>query len=155
MRRVRAVPRTAKGSSGVHGTPVRRWGMGRRPTTGYESEEIPDHMPPANQGAIPVIVRLVDDEHGEHYRPAEARHWTETHVMVGIYGADPDTGRCKDRLAWLRAVHPLLVLGRRDTRHHGPDPRPRWSQPRPTWRSHQRDDGAVENHHQRGRGGRI
>jgi len=34
--------------------------MGRRPTTGYANEEIPGHMPPANQGAIPVLVRLVD-----------------------------------------------------------------------------------------------
>jgi hypothetical protein len=39
--------------------------MGRRPTTGYENEEIPDHMPPANQGApSPVVVRLVDGELG-------------------------------------------------------------------------------------------
>ncbi|HTE64796.1 MAG TPA: BTAD domain-containing putative transcriptional regulator [Candidatus Binatia bacterium] len=41
---------------------------------------------------------------------AEARRWTETHVMVGIYGTDPDTGRRRDRLAWLRAedVHRVL-----------------------------------------------
>ena len=36
--------------------------MGRRPTTGYANEEIPDRMPPANQGAIPVTVRLLDDD---------------------------------------------------------------------------------------------
>jgi hypothetical protein len=71
--------------------------MGRRPTTGYANEEMPDHMPPANQGAIPVLVRLVDDELGEHYRPAEARRWTTTHVMVGLYRTDPDTGRRKDQ----------------------------------------------------------
>jgi hypothetical protein len=49
-------------------------------------------------------------ELGEHYRPAAARRWTETHVMVGIYGTDPVTGRRKDRLAWLRAedVHRVL-----------------------------------------------
>ena len=48
-------------------------GMGRRPTTGYATEEIPDSMPLQNQGAIPVIARLVDSEHGEHFRPAEVR----------------------------------------------------------------------------------
>jgi hypothetical protein len=77
--------------------------MGRRPTTGYANEEIPDSMPLQNRGAIPVLVRLVDGELGEHFRPAEARRWTETHVMVGLYRTDPDTGRRKDRLAWLRA----------------------------------------------------
>jgi len=49
--------------------------MGRRPTTGYANEEIPDHLPPSNQGAIPVVVRLVDKQNGVHYRPAEARRW--------------------------------------------------------------------------------
>ena len=84
--------------------------MGRRPTTGYANEEIPDSMPPANQGAIPVLVRLVDGELGEHFRPAEARRWTETHVMVGLYRTDPDTGRRKDKLAWLRAEDVYRVL---------------------------------------------
>lgn len=60
----------------------------------------PTPMPRHNQGAIAVIVRVVDDEHGEHYRPAEARRWTETHVMVAFRGASP-TGR--DSLAWLPA----------------------------------------------------
>jgi len=84
--------------------------MPRRPTAGYANEEMPDSMPPQNQGAIPVIVRLVDDEHGVHYRPAEARRWTETHVMVGLYRTDPDIGRRKDKLAWLRTedVHRVL-----------------------------------------------
>jgi hypothetical protein len=77
--------------------------MGRRPTTGYSNEEIPDHLPTANQGAIPVVVRLVDDEHGEHYRPAEARRWNRTHVMAAIYSLHPATGRRSDTLAWLRA----------------------------------------------------
>jgi hypothetical protein len=87
--------------------------MGRRPTTGYANEEIPDHLPPANQGAIPVVVRLVDDEHGEHYRPAEARRWNRTHVMVAIYSLHPVTGRRSDTLAWLRAedVHRVLRIG--------------------------------------------
>jgi hypothetical protein len=31
------------------------------------------------------VVRLVDAELGEHFRPAEARRWAETHVMVGLY----------------------------------------------------------------------
>ena len=84
--------------------------MGRRPTTGYANEEIPDHLPPANQGAIPVVVRLVDDELGEHYRPAEARRWNRTHVMVALRDVHPDTGRRSDTLAWLRAedVHRML-----------------------------------------------
>jgi hypothetical protein len=72
--------------------------MPTKPTSGYDNEEIPDHMPPANQGAIPVLVRLADDEHGEHYRQAEARRWTGTHVMVGLNRTDPDTGRRKDQL---------------------------------------------------------
>jgi hypothetical protein len=78
--------------------------------TGCANEEIPDSMPPANQGAIPVLVRLVVGEHGEHYRPAEARRWTETHVMVVRYRTDPDTGRRKDQLAWLRAEDVYRVL---------------------------------------------
>jgi hypothetical protein len=84
--------------------------MPTRPTSGYDNEEIPDSMPLQNQGAIPVLVRMVDGELGEHYRPAEARRWTETHVMVGLYRTDPDTGRRKDQLAWLRAedVHRVL-----------------------------------------------
>jgi hypothetical protein len=49
------------------------------------------------------VVRLIDDEHGEHYRPAEARRWTKTHVLVALPGTDPDTGRRCDTLAWLRA----------------------------------------------------
>jgi hypothetical protein len=84
--------------------------MPARPTSGYDNEEIPDGMPLQNRGAIPVLVRLVDAALGEHFRPAEARRWTETHVMVGLYRTDPDTGRRKDRLAWLRAedVHRVL-----------------------------------------------
>jgi hypothetical protein len=84
--------------------------MGRQLTTGYTNEEIPDRIPPQNQGAIPVIVRLVDDEHGEHYRAAEARRWTDTHVMVAIPRTDPETGRRRDRLAWLRAEDVKRVL---------------------------------------------
>jgi hypothetical protein len=42
------------GASGVHGTPVRKWGMPTSPTSGYDNEEIPDSMPLQNQGAIPV-----------------------------------------------------------------------------------------------------
>jgi hypothetical protein len=49
-------------------------------------------------------------ELGEHYRPADARRWTETHVMVGLYRTDPDTGRRKDQLAWLRAEDVYRVL---------------------------------------------
>jgi hypothetical protein len=67
-------------------------------------------MPLQNRGAIPVLVRLVDAELGEHYRPAEARRWTETHVMVGLYRTDPDTGRRKNQLAWLRAEDVYRVL---------------------------------------------
>ena len=92
--------------------------MGRRPTTGYANEEIPDHMPLQNQGAIPVLVSLVDDALGVHFRPAEARRWTETHVMVGLYHTDPDTGRRKDQLAWLRAEDVYRVLLAKDVRLH-------------------------------------
>jgi hypothetical protein len=59
------------GPSGVHGTPVRKWGMPTRPTTGYQNEEIPDSIPRQNQGSYPVVVRLIDGELGEHFRPAE------------------------------------------------------------------------------------
>jgi hypothetical protein len=62
------------------------------------------------RGAIPVLVRLVDGELGEHYRPAEARRLTETHVMAGLYRTDPDTGRRNDQLAWLRAEDVYRVL---------------------------------------------
>jgi hypothetical protein len=48
--------------------------MPRRPTTGYANEEIPDLMPPANQGAIPVLVRLVDGELGEHTDGPDSGH---------------------------------------------------------------------------------
>ena len=84
--------------------------MPTKPTSGYDNEEMPDSIPLNNQGGIPVIVRLVDAENGEHYRPAEARRWTDTHVMVGLCRTDPNTGRRKDRLAWLRAedVHRVL-----------------------------------------------
>jgi hypothetical protein len=95
-----------------------KWGMPTRPTSGYDNEEIPDSMPLQNQGAIPVLVRLVDGEHGEHYRPAEARRWTETHVMVGLYRTDPDTGRRKDQLAWLRAEDVYRVLRPEDLKRH-------------------------------------
>jgi hypothetical protein len=67
-------------------------------------------LPLKNQGGIAVIVRIVDAELGEHYRLAEARRWTETHVMVGLYRTDPDTGRRKDQLAWLRAEDVYRVL---------------------------------------------
>ena len=89
------------------------WRMPTRPTSGYDNEEIPDSMPLQNQGAIAVLVRLVDGELGEHYRAAEARRWTDTHVMVALYRTDPDTGRRKDKLAWLRAedVHRVLRAG--------------------------------------------
>jgi hypothetical protein len=90
--------------------------MGRRPTTGYSNEEIPDNLPHANQGAIPVVVRLVDDEHGEHYRPAEARRWNRTHVMVALRDVHPDTGRRGDTLAWLRAEDVYRVLRTADVR---------------------------------------
>ena len=93
-----------------------KMGMPTRPTSGYDNEEIPDSMPPANQGAIPVLVRLVDGELGEHFRPAEARRWTETHVMVGLYRTEPDTGRRKDQLAWLRAEDVYRVLRPADVR---------------------------------------
>jgi hypothetical protein len=91
-------------------------GVPTRPTSGYDNEEIPDSMPLQNQGAIPVLVRLVDGELGEHYRPAEARRWTETHVMVGLYRTDPDTGRRKDQLAWLRAEDVYRVLRPEDVK---------------------------------------
>ncbi|PSL08162.1 hypothetical protein CLV30_101129 [Haloactinopolyspora alba] len=73
----------------------------------YHNEEMPDRIPKQNQGRIPVIARLVDDENGVHYRPAEARRWTSTHVMVDVH----HTGALgRDRLAWLRAqdVHRIL-----------------------------------------------
>jgi hypothetical protein len=73
-------------------------------------------MPLQNRGAIPVLVRLVDAEQGEHFRPAEARRWTETHVMVGIYGTDPVTGRRKGQLAWLRAEDVYRVLRAEDVK---------------------------------------
>jgi len=81
-----------------------------KPTSGYDNEEMPDSVPLQNQGAVPVIVRLVDDVHGEHYRPAEARRWNRTHVMVALRDVHPDTGRRKDRLAWLRAEDMHRVL---------------------------------------------
>jgi hypothetical protein len=91
--------------------------MPTKPTSGYDNEEMPDSVPLQNQGGIPVIVRLVDAEFGEHYRPAEARRWTDTHVMVGLYRTDPDTGRRKDRLAWLRAEDVHRVLRADDVNH--------------------------------------
>jgi hypothetical protein len=96
--------------------------MPTRPTSGYDNEEIPDSLPLQNRGAIPVLVRLVDGELGEHYRPAEARRWTETHVMVGLYRTDPDTGRRTDQLAWLRAEDVYRVLRPEDV--HEPPTRP-------------------------------
>jgi hypothetical protein len=36
--------------------------MPSKPTSGYDNEEIPDSMPLQNQGAIPVLVRLVDEK---------------------------------------------------------------------------------------------
>jgi hypothetical protein len=62
------------------------------------------------------LLRLVDGEHGEYFRSAEARRWTETHVMVGLYRTDPDTGRRKDQLAWLRAEDVYRVLRPEDVR---------------------------------------
>jgi len=90
--------------------------MGRRPTTGYANEEITDHLPPSNQGAIPVVVRLVDEQNGVHYRPAEARRWNRTHVMVALRDVHPDTGRRCDTLAWLRAEDVYRVLRAEDLR---------------------------------------
>ena len=95
--------------------------MARRPKTGYANEEIPDHVPPANQGAIPVVVRLVDDENGEHYRPAEARRWNRTHVMVALRDVHPDTGRRCDTLAWLHAEDVHRVLQADDVRGRAND----------------------------------
>jgi hypothetical protein len=76
-----------------------------------------DPRPPApsNQGAIPVVVRLVDEQNGVHYRPAEAR-WNRTHVMVALRDVHPDTGRRCDTLAWLRADDVYRVLRAEDLR---------------------------------------
>jgi hypothetical protein len=63
-----------------------------------------------------VVVDLDVHKLGEHYRPAEARRWTETHVMVGLYRTDPDTGRRKDQLAWLRAEDVYRVLRAADVK---------------------------------------
>ena len=90
--------------------------MPTRPTTGYQNEEIPDSIPRQNQGSYPVVVRLVDDEHGVHYRAAEARRWTKTHVMVGILDREPETDRRRDRLAWLRAEDVYRVLRPEDVK---------------------------------------
>jgi hypothetical protein len=63
-----------------------------------------------------MVVRLVDDEHGEHYRPAEARRWNRTHVMVAFYNLHPVTGRRSDTLAWLRAEDVYRVLRAADVK---------------------------------------
>jgi hypothetical protein len=47
--------------------------MPTRPTKGYQNEEIPDSIPRQNQGSYPVVVRLVDDEHGVHPAPGRVR----------------------------------------------------------------------------------
>lgn len=94
--------------------------MGRRPTRGYANEEIPDHLPPVNLGAIPVVVRLIDEEHGVHFRAAEARRWNRTHVMVALRDVHPETGRHYDTLAWLRAEDVYRVLRVHDVRDRAP-----------------------------------
>jgi hypothetical protein len=83
---------------------------------GLREQEIPDHLPPSNQGAIPVVVRLVDEQNGVHYRPAEARRWNRTHVMVALRDVHPDTGQRCDTLAWLRAEDVYRVLHAEDVR---------------------------------------
>ena len=93
-----------------------KMGMPTRPTTGYQNEEIPDSIPRQNQGSYPVVVRLVDDEYGVHYRAAEARRWTKTHVMVGILDREDETDRRRDRLAWPRAEDVYRVLRREDVK---------------------------------------
>jgi hypothetical protein len=67
MRRVRAVRALPKGRLAFMEHLFENEGMPTRPTRGYDNEEIPDSMPLQNQGAIPVLVRLVDGELGEHF----------------------------------------------------------------------------------------
>jgi hypothetical protein len=90
--------------------------MARRPTRGYANEEMPDAFPGQNLGHIPVVVRLVNDELGEHYRAAEARRWTKTHVMVGVLYVD-EADRRNDSLAWLRASDVYRILPGRAVPH--------------------------------------
>ncbi len=87
----------------------------------YANEDMPASIPRKNQGDIPVVVRLVDEEHGEHFRPAEARRWTRTHVLVAVK-LDDDWRR--DRLAWLRAEDVHRVLSRADLEARGRDAHP-------------------------------
>jgi outer membrane phospholipase A len=60
------------------------------------------------------VVRLVDEQNGVHYRPAEARRWNRTYVMVAL--VHPETGRRCDTLAWLRAEDVYRVLHAEDAR---------------------------------------
>lgn len=99
--------------------------MPRRPAPGYANEEMPDSFPSQNLGHIPVVVRLVNDEHGEHYRAAEARRWTRTHVMVGILYVD-EADRRNDSLAWLRASDVYRILPGRAVPH---SPANDWDKP--------------------------
>lgn len=73
----------------------------------FDNEEMPDSIPRQNQGEISVIVRLVDEEHGSHYRAAEARRWTKTHVMVALLRA---AYQDRDKLVWLRAEDVYRIL---------------------------------------------
>ena len=89
--------------------------MGRR-TTGYANEEIPDSMPPANQGAIPVLVRLVDGKARRAF-PARRGPPLDRDARHGRpLPHDPDTGRRKDQLAWLRAEDVYRVLRPEDVK---------------------------------------
>lgn len=54
-----------------------------------------------NQGEIPVIVRVVRIDGSEAWKPAEARRWTSTHVMVAFPRAGATSWQ--DQLGWFRA----------------------------------------------------
>lgn len=75
----------------------------------YLNEEMPDSFPQRNLGEIPVIVRLINTELGEHYRPAEACRWTSTHVMVALLDVD-SAGKKQRGLAWLQAGDVYRIL---------------------------------------------
>ncbi|WP_035812053.1 hypothetical protein [Jiangella gansuensis] len=78
----------------------------------YANEEMPPQgVPPRNQGHIPVIVRLINEANGVHYRPAVAIRWTQTHVMVKIEGAGHQGA---DDLAWVRASDVWRILRQGD-----------------------------------------
>lgn len=67
----------------------------------YKNEEKPDGIPMRNQGEIPVIVRVVRTDGSEAWKPAEARRWTSTHVMVAFPRAGATSWQ--DLLGWFRA----------------------------------------------------